>query len=98
MNPQSSHALLYLGATKTELGDYAGAILDLTKAAQIPPSIPIIHGYRAVARWKAGDQRGAAQDFQHSITNDPEPIVLLEQLAHERMEAEAFNEALILFN
>ena len=51
--------------SKCKLGDYLGAIDDYTKAIEIFPNKPnkaYLYNYRASAKRKSGDNKGADQD------------------------------------
>ena len=47
---------------KCKLGDYQGAIDDHTKAIKIDPNNAYLYNYRASAKRKSGDNKGADQD------------------------------------
>jgi tetratricopeptide (TPR) repeat protein len=62
------------GIVKREKGDYAGAIVDYTKAIQIKPDYAGAYGNRANAKRLQGDLDGALADLNKAIEIQPDYV------------------------
>jgi Tfp pilus assembly protein PilF len=68
---ESAETRLLMGASKLGAGDYAGAREDLQRAAEMNPSLPMVHGFLGRALMNVGDLPGAAAEFRRELKNDP---------------------------
>jgi tetratricopeptide (TPR) repeat protein len=71
---------MWRGRARAELGDLAGALVDLDQAHAESPKDATILGLRGVARWRAGRLREAADDFRLALEIEPDDTWALEQL------------------
>jgi tetratricopeptide (TPR) repeat protein len=70
-NGNSAQAHLLMGMTKFEAMEYPQAIDDLTKAADIDPSLPDVYSYLGQAQMASGDMQSARQDFEKELARNP---------------------------
>lgn len=70
-NGDSAQAHLLMGMTKFEAMEYPQAIVDLTKAAEIDPTLPDVYSYLGQAQMASGDMQSARQDFEKELTRNP---------------------------
>ncbi len=97
---QKHTKLLESGTEKYKNGDYAGAILDFTKANEKSPSKKLVPAfdYRGWAKYALGDYEGAISDFTLAIEYSDIPEWALEYY-HSRGVCQSLimnNEAAIL--
>ncbi|MGL4392330.1 MAG: tetratricopeptide repeat protein [Fusobacteriaceae bacterium] len=71
LNPNFSDAYLQRGIVKFQKTDYAGAILDYSKALEFSPENSTIYLNRGVAKYKKSDIQGAMEDLSVSIQKNP---------------------------
>jgi tetratricopeptide (TPR) repeat protein len=71
---------MWRGRARAELGDLAGALVDLDQAHAESPKDATILGLRGVARWRAGRLQEAAGDFRLALEIEPGDAWALEQL------------------
>jgi tetratricopeptide (TPR) repeat protein len=71
---------MWRGRARAELGDLAGALVDLDQAHAGWPKDATILGLRGVARWRSGLLREAADDFRLVLEIEPGDAWALEQL------------------
>jgi tetratricopeptide (TPR) repeat protein len=70
-NGGSAEAHLLMGMTKFEAMEYPEAIADLTKAAEIDPSIPDVYSYLGQALMASGDMNAARDAFEKELAVNP---------------------------
>jgi len=70
-NGDSAETHLLLGMTKYEAMEYPEAIADLTKAAEIDPSLPDVYSYLGQAQMASGDMKAAREDFEKELAVNP---------------------------
>ena len=68
------------GRARAELGDLAGALVDLDQAHSLSPKNATILGMRGVARWRSGLLREAAEDFRLVLEIEPDDAWAIAQL------------------
>ncbi|MES1258722.1 MAG: tetratricopeptide repeat protein [Acidobacteriota bacterium] len=89
----SAEALLLMGTTKLNILDFAGALEDLTKAAQLNPALPDVYSYYGVALLRTGDQKGATEAFRKELVANPNDFNANLQLGVLAKMDENFGEA-----
>jgi tetratricopeptide (TPR) repeat protein len=70
-NGDSAQSHLLMGMTKFEAMEYPQAIVDLTKAAEIDPTLPDVYSYLGQAQMASGDMQAARQDFEKELARNP---------------------------
>jgi tetratricopeptide (TPR) repeat protein len=70
-NGDSAQSHLLMGMTKFEAMEYPQAIADLTKAAEIDPTLPDLYSYLGQAQMASGDMQAARQAFEKELTLNP---------------------------
>ena len=70
-NGESAETHLLLGMSRFEAMEYPGAIADLTKAAEIDPSMPDVYSYLGQAQMASGDMEAAREAFEKELTLNP---------------------------
>lgn len=70
-NGDSAESHLLLGMTKFEAMEYPEAIADLTKAAEIDPSLPDVYSYLGQAQMASGDMKSARDAFEKELSVNP---------------------------
>jgi tetratricopeptide (TPR) repeat protein len=70
-NGDSAEARLLMGTTKLMVADYAGALVDLERAAELNPKLPDVYSYYGTALLRTGDAAGAASAFRKELETDP---------------------------
>ncbi len=60
------------GETKSELGDFDGAIVDYDKAIELKPKYAIAYHNRGLAKEALGQHDAAKVDFEKAKEIDPE--------------------------
>ncbi len=70
-NGESAETHLLLGMAKFEALEYPEAIADLTKAAEINPSLPDVYSYLGQAQMASGDMKSAREAFEKELTLNP---------------------------
>jgi Flp pilus assembly protein TadD len=75
IDPQNAVAYLNRGLTRYDLGDYSGAVDDLTQVLQTRPQAASVYAYRGLARAELGQTDSALRDFSHGIRQDPQLTV-----------------------
>lgn len=70
-NGDSAQAHLLMGMTKFEAMEYPQAIVDLTKAAEIDPTLPDVYSYLGQAQMASGDMQAARASFEKELTRNP---------------------------
>jgi tetratricopeptide (TPR) repeat protein len=77
---ESAEALLLLGTTKMNVQDFAGAMADLKKAAELNPKLPDVFSYFGMALMATGDTAAAGDAFRQEIQSNPHDFVANLQL------------------
>jgi tetratricopeptide (TPR) repeat protein len=67
----SAEARLLLGATKMNVRDFAGALVDLKKSVELNPKLPDVYSYYGMALAATGDTPGAAVAFEKELESNP---------------------------
>jgi tetratricopeptide (TPR) repeat protein len=70
-NGESAETHLLLGMARFEAMEYPDAIADLTKAAEINPSMPDVYSYLGQAQMASGDMKAAREAFEKELTLNP---------------------------
>jgi tetratricopeptide (TPR) repeat protein len=70
-NGESAETHLLLGMARLEAMEYPEAIADLTKAAEINPSMPDVYSYLGQAQMASGDMKAARDAFEKELTLNP---------------------------
>jgi tetratricopeptide (TPR) repeat protein len=70
-NGDSAEAHFLLGMAKFEALEYAGAIADLTKAAEMNPNLPDLYSYLGQAQMESGDMTAARTSFEKELAQNP---------------------------
>jgi predicted Zn-dependent protease len=68
---ESAEVRVLTGAAKLRAAEYSEAREDLRRAAELNPAMPMVHGFLGRALMSLGDPRGAAEEFQRELQNDP---------------------------
>ena len=63
----SAEARLLIGTTKMMARDFAGALVDITKAVELNPKLPSVHSYHGRALLQTGDTAGALAAFRREL-------------------------------
>jgi Flp pilus assembly protein TadD len=63
----SAEARLLIGTTKMMAHDFAGALVDVTKAVELNPKLPSVHSYHGRALLQTGDSAGALAAFRREL-------------------------------
>lgn len=75
IDPQNGVAYLNRGLTRYDLGDYRGAVADLTQVIQVQPPSAQVYAYRGLARAELGQTQAAFRDFSRAIQHDAQLTV-----------------------
>lgn len=59
------------GYTKSQKGDYPGAIADYNEALKINPNMAEVYCYRGFASYKLGDERASSNDYTRALELNP---------------------------
>jgi tetratricopeptide (TPR) repeat protein len=71
----SAEARLLLGTTKMNAQDYAEALVDLKRAAELDPQLPDVFSYYGLALLSTGDMAAAANAFRKELESNPNDFV-----------------------
>ncbi|HMF76386.1 MAG TPA: tetratricopeptide repeat protein, partial [Bryobacteraceae bacterium] len=93
-NGDSAEARLLMGTTKLSVRDNAGALVDLSKAAELNPKLPDVYSYYGQALLNTGDPIGSAEAFRKALAGNPNDFVANLQLAVVLKQDENYEEAL----
>jgi tetratricopeptide (TPR) repeat protein len=93
-NGDSAEARLLLGTTKLTAQDYPAALVDLSKAVELNPSLPDGYSFYGQALLATGDSPGAAEAFRKELASNPHDFTANMQLAILLKEDEKIDEAL----
>jgi Tfp pilus assembly protein PilF len=67
----SAETRLLMGVAKLGAADYAAARDDLRRAAELNPSLPMVHGFLGRALMNLGDLGNATEEFRREVQADP---------------------------
>src|SRR6185436_18883946 len=90
---QSAEALLLLGTTKMNVQEFAGAMADLKKAAELNPKLPDVFSYYGMALMATGDTAGAGGAFRKELESNPHDFVANLQLGVIFKQDQKYDEA-----
>ncbi len=76
----SAEARLLMGTTKSNVADFAGALVDLEEAVKLNPNLPDVYSYYGMALLSTGDQAGAAAAFRKELASNPNDFIANLQL------------------
>lgn len=86
------------GYCKTRLGDFYGAISDLTKALEIDSKFNLAYTNRGEAKKYIGDYNGAVSDFEKAIEISPNNLEAFNHLGLTYYEAKDYETAYTYFD
>jgi tetratricopeptide (TPR) repeat protein len=89
----SAEARLLLGATKMNVSDFAGALVDLKKSVEMNPKLPDVYSYYGMALAATGDTPGAAVAFQKELESNPNDFDANLQLGVLRKQDQNYEDA-----
>ncbi len=89
----SAEARLLLGTTKMNAREFADALVDLQKAAELNPQLPDVFSYYGLALLATGDMAGAANAFRKELESNPNDFVGNLQLGVLFKQDERYDEA-----
>jgi Flp pilus assembly protein TadD len=95
---ESAEARLMLGTTKMNVQDFAGALEDLKKAAELNPQLPDVYSYYGVALMTTGDMAEAAEAFRKELKSNPNDFVANLQLGAVLKQDQRYDEARNFFD
>jgi tetratricopeptide (TPR) repeat protein len=95
---ESAEAHLLLGTTKMNAQEFAEALVDLKKAAELNPQLPDVFSYYGMALLSTGDVASAAAAFRKELESNPDDFVSNLQLGALLKQDEKYDEALRLFD
>jgi tetratricopeptide (TPR) repeat protein len=85
-DPTNVEAFYLRGASRYNLGDFAGAIADFGNCIGLYPLAAAPFQNRGVARSKTGDHEGAIADFDRALALEPENYSLYMSKAYSLMQ------------
>lgn len=89
----SAEARLLLGTTKMNAREFAEALVDLKKAAELNPQLPDVFSYYGLALLTTGDMAGAAEAFRKELQSNPNDFVSNLQLGVLFKQDQRYDEA-----
>ena len=89
----SAEARLLLGTTKMNAQDYAEALLDLKRAAELNPQLPDVFSYYGLALLSTGDMAAAANAFRKELESNSNDFVSNLQLGVIFKQDQRYDEA-----
>src|SRR5271154_7595140 len=63
---------VHRGKLQSDRKDYAGAILNFTKAIELKPDLVEAYVFRGISKVKLGDHKGAILDYDKAIELKPD--------------------------
>ncbi len=90
---ESAQARLLLGATKMNAQDFADALVDLKKAAELDPHLPDVYSYYGLALLTTGDMAAAANAFRKELESNPYDFVSNLQIGVILKQDQRYDEA-----
>jgi tetratricopeptide (TPR) repeat protein len=94
----SAEARLLLGTTKMNAREFAEALADLQKAAELNPQLPDVFSYYGLALLATGDMAGAANAFRKELESNPNDFVGNLQLGVVYKQDQRYDEARLSFD
>jgi tetratricopeptide (TPR) repeat protein len=94
----SAEARLLLGTTKMNAREFAEALTDLQKAAELNPQLPDVFSYYGLALLATGDMAGAANAFRKELESNPNDFVANLQLGVVFKQDQRYDEARLSFD
>jgi Flp pilus assembly protein TadD len=94
----SAEARLLLGTTKMNAREFAEALVDLQKAAELNPQLPDVFSYYGLALLATGDMAGAANAFRKELESNPNDFVGNLQLGVVYKQDQHYDEARLSFD
>ena len=94
----SAEARLLLGTTKMNAREFAEALVDLKKAAELNPQLPDVFSYLGLALMSTGDTPAAAEAFQKELASNPNDFLSNLQLGVLLKQDQQFDEARARFD
>jgi Flp pilus assembly protein TadD len=94
---ESAEARLLLGTTKMNAQEFAEALVDLKKAAELNPQLPDVFSYYGLALLSTGDVAAAATAFRKELESNPNDFVSNLQLGVIFKQDQRYDEALSSF-
>jgi tetratricopeptide (TPR) repeat protein len=94
----SAEARLLLGTTKMNAREFAEALVDLQKAAELNPQLPDVFSYYGLALLATGDMAGAADAFRKELESNPNDFVGNLQLGVLFKQDQRYDEARLSFD
>ena len=93
----SAEARLLLGTTKMNAREFAEALVDLKKAAELNPLLPDVFSYYGLALLSTGDMAGAAGAFRKELETNPNDFVSNLQMGVVMKQDQRYDEARSFF-
>lgn len=90
---ESAEARLLLGTTKMNAQEFAEALVDLEKAAELNPQLPDVFSYYGLALLATGDMAAAAGAFRKELESNPNDFVSNLQLGVIFRQDQRYDEA-----
>ena len=90
---ESAEAHLLLGTTKMNVQEFADALVDLKKAADLNPQLPDVFSYYGLALLSTGDVAAAAVAFRKELESNPNDFVSNLQLGALLKQDQRYDEA-----
>lgn len=90
---ESAEARLLLGTTKMNAQDFADALVDLKRAAELNPQLPDVYSYYGLALMTTGDMAAAAGAFRKELESNPNDFVSNLQLGVIFKQDQHYDEA-----
>ena len=94
---ESAEARLLLGTTKMNAQEFAEALVDLRKAAELNPQLPDVFSYYGLALLTTGDVAAAAGAFRKELESNPNDFVSNLQLGVIFKQDQRYDAALSSF-
>lgn len=92
-NGDTAEARLLMGTAKVAAADFAGALADFQKAAEINPKLPSLQAYLGQSLMATGDTAGAAKAFLAELAQNPNDFQSNLSLAVIRKQDQQYEEA-----
>jgi tetratricopeptide (TPR) repeat protein len=94
---ESAEAHLLLGTTKMNAQEFAEALVDLKKAAELNPQLPDVFSYYGLALLSTGDVAAATVAFRKELESNPNDFISNLQLGALSKQDQRYDEALPFF-
>lgn len=92
-NGESAEARLLMGTAKIAAADFAGALADFQKAAEINPKLPTLNSYLGQSLMATGDTAAASRAFLAELAQNPNDFASNLNLAVIRKQDQQYDEA-----